>query len=55
MILLNRRRPGELQRLKLSDYMIHGNDAAKYEEFDKVLSATEKILAENLTFLVIYH
>lgn len=44
VLLLNRRQPGELQRLKLSDYNNHGNDSNTYEEFDKVLTSTEKTL-----------
>ncbi|XP_046975994.1 uncharacterized protein LOC124542104 [Vanessa cardui] len=53
VLLLNRRRPGELQRLKLSDYNDHGNDSKQYEEFDKVLTSTERILISKLKRIVI--
>ncbi|CAG4939638.1 unnamed protein product [Colias eurytheme] len=53
VLLLNRRRPGELQRLKLNDYNDHGNDSNKYEEFDKILTSTEKILVDKLKRIVI--
>lgn len=53
VLLLNRRRPGELQRLKLNDYNDHGNDSNKYEEFDKILTTTEKILVDKLKRIVI--
>lgn len=53
VLLLNRRRPDELQRLKLSDYNDQGNASNKYEEFDNVLSSTEKILVNTLKIIVI--
>ncbi|XP_037877153.1 uncharacterized protein LOC119628419 isoform X2 [Bombyx mori] len=56
LLLLNRRRPGELQRLQLSFYENYDkkdNENNKYEEFDKALSATEKILVNSLKRIVI--
>jgi hypothetical protein len=51
VLLLNRRRPGELQRIKLNDY--NNCDSDKYEEFDKTLTPTEKILVDQLKRIVI--
>lgn len=51
LLSLIRQRLGELQRFQLSVYENYDkkdNENNKYEEFDKVLSATEKILVNNL-------
>lgn len=56
VLLLNRRRPGELQRLTLSFYQTYGtkdDNSGKYEEFDNVLSTTEKVLINSLKRVVI--
>ncbi|XP_044765392.1 uncharacterized protein LOC123321723 [Coccinella septempunctata] len=55
IILLNRKRPGELQRLLLQTYL---NSEAKegtsnYEEFDPIVSSTEKVLLKNFKRIVI--
>ncbi|CAG5033802.1 unnamed protein product [Parnassius apollo] len=44
VLLLNRRRPGELQRLPLSIYQESSNDKSAYEEFDRAISSAEKVL-----------
>ncbi|XP_048004340.1 uncharacterized protein LOC125240489 [Leguminivora glycinivorella] len=56
VILLNRRRPGELERLQLSYYQsydLKDDEQGKYQEFENVLSTTEKILVNNLKRIVI--
>lgn len=40
--LLNRRRPGELQRLTLDAYQNCDTNAQNYEEFSKAVSPSEK-------------
>ena len=54
LILLNRRRPGELQRLLLRVYE-KSNIAGEqyYEEFDSAISPTEKILLQRFKRIVI--
>ncbi|CAG4975857.1 unnamed protein product [Parnassius apollo] len=42
VLLLNRRRPGELQRLPLSIYQESSNDKSAYEEFDRAISSAGK-------------
>ena len=44
VLLLNRRRPGELQRLQLHEYQATNNSHEKYEEFDRALSSAERVL-----------
>ncbi|KAK5637844.1 hypothetical protein RI129_000163 [Pyrocoelia pectoralis] len=51
-ILLNRRRPGELQRLLLRTYNLEIS-VQNYEEFEEVLSTTEKVLIKNFKRIVI--
>ncbi|GBP81159.1 hypothetical protein EVAR_25085_1 [Eumeta japonica] len=41
-LLLNRRRPGELQRLLLSTYVENEHNDYQYEEFDRTLTAAER-------------
>ncbi|XP_074035312.1 uncharacterized protein [Leptinotarsa decemlineata] len=53
VILLNRRRPGELQRLKLDTYITFSNDTSTYEEFSDVVSPTEKILLNRFKRIMI--
>lgn len=55
IILLNRRRPGELQRLRLDTYekSENGNSNSGYEEFSEVVSPTEKILLSRFKRIVI--
>ncbi|KAI8437386.1 hypothetical protein MSG28_011719 [Choristoneura fumiferana] len=53
VILLNRRRPGELQRLLLSTYQECRNENNAYEEFYRAISATEKLLINSFKRIVI--
>ncbi|KAL4718874.1 hypothetical protein ACJJTC_006539 [Scirpophaga incertulas] len=54
VLLLNRRRPGELQRLTVHDYLeSDNNDNNKYEEFDRALTASERILVKKFKRVVI--
>lgn len=54
IILLNRKRPGELQRLLVSTYEdSEKNINQNYEEFSDAISATEKILMKKFRRLVI--
>lgn len=53
LLLLNRKRVGELQRLKLSTYLFVENENNKnYEEFAEVVSPAEKILMKNFKRVV---
>ncbi|OWR44608.1 putative alternative oxidase [Danaus plexippus plexippus] len=54
VLLLNRRRPGELQRIKVHDYLESDNNAAdKYEEFDRALTLSERVLVQKFKRVVI--
>ncbi|KAJ8963024.1 hypothetical protein NQ314_005610 [Rhamnusium bicolor] len=54
LILLNRKRPGELQRMKYHVYNDNINQNAEtYQEFDTVISTTEKILLHKFKRIVI--
>ncbi|XP_045488679.1 uncharacterized protein LOC123690070 isoform X1 [Pieris rapae] len=54
VLLLNRRRPGELQRITVHDYLESvNNDSNKYEEFDRALTASERILVKKFKRVVI--
>ncbi|CAG5057612.1 unnamed protein product [Parnassius apollo] len=53
VLLLNRRRPGELQRLPLSIYQESSNDKSAYEEFDRAISSAEKVLVNSFKRIVI--
>ncbi|KAL4718947.1 hypothetical protein ACJJTC_005242 [Scirpophaga incertulas] len=53
ILLLNRRRPGELQRVLLNTYRESSNPQSHYEEFDKTLSKSEQILLRKFKRLVI--
>lgn len=53
IILLNRKRPGELQRLQLHAYMSSENENQNYEEFADVITPTEKMLMQKFKRLVI--
>lgn len=54
VLLLNRRRPGELQRIKLHDYLeSDSNISDKYEEFERALTASERILVKKFKRVVI--
>lgn len=53
VILLNRRRPGELQRMLLHTYENSEKTKETYEEFSEVVSEAEKILLKNLKRVVI--
>ncbi|CAH2009283.1 unnamed protein product [Acanthoscelides obtectus] len=55
ILLLNRRRPGELQRLLLNTYTSAFNNENKqaYEEFSEVISATERCLTNSFKRIVI--
>lgn len=52
VILLNRRRPGELQRMQLDTYT-SSSDKRTYEEFSDAISSTEQILLKKLKRVVI--
>ncbi|KAL4702579.1 hypothetical protein ACJJTC_016055 [Scirpophaga incertulas] len=53
IILLNRRRPGELQRLLLSTYQECYNNSNVYKEFDRAISDAEKLLVRSFKRIVI--
>ncbi|XP_012549781.2 uncharacterized protein LOC105842288 [Bombyx mori] len=53
VLLLNRRRPGELQRLLLDTYISAEDTQSKYEEFDRAITVTEKVLINSLKRVVI--
>lgn len=54
IILLNRKRPGELQRLLVHTYLISDSKGSdNYEEFDPIISPTEKILLKTFKRVVI--
>ncbi|KAG5877164.1 hypothetical protein JTB14_014485 [Gonioctena quinquepunctata] len=48
VILLNRKRPGELQRMFLATHVKSEGTQKNYEEFSDVISPTEKILLNKL-------
>ncbi|CAH0560491.1 unnamed protein product [Brassicogethes aeneus] len=52
-LLLNRRRPGELQRLTLHTYENSKGNESNYEEFAEVVSESEKILLKRFKRVVI--
>nr|CAI5822599.1 unnamed protein product [Callosobruchus analis] len=53
VILLNRRRPGELQRMLLDIYMNCGNDKEQYQEFENIITKSERVLLRSLKRVVI--
>ncbi|XP_050516376.1 uncharacterized protein LOC126891238 [Diabrotica virgifera virgifera] len=53
VILLNRKRPGELQRMLLDTYEKSEKKNDSYEEFKEVVTETEKILLKNMKRIVI--
>ncbi|KAJ8965373.1 hypothetical protein NQ314_004185 [Rhamnusium bicolor] len=53
VILLNRKRPGELQRMLLHTYLSCGNEKAQYEEFKHIVTPSERVLLEKLKRVVI--
>ncbi|CAH0546511.1 unnamed protein product [Brassicogethes aeneus] len=53
VILLNRKRPSELQRMMLNTYLSTGNEKQHYEEFYKAFTPAEKVLINNLKLVVI--
>ncbi|CAG9788289.1 unnamed protein product [Diatraea saccharalis] len=53
ILLLNRRRPGELQRLLLSTYQECHNNSNAYEEFGRAISDAEKMLIKSFKRIVI--
>ncbi|CAG9840814.1 unnamed protein product [Diabrotica balteata] len=52
LILLNRRRPGELERMTIQSY-ISAKDNQCYEEFSEAISETERILMKSFKRIVI--
>lgn len=53
LLLLNRRRVGELQRLKLSTYMLaNDNTRQNYEEFAEAVTSTEQVLLKKFKRIV---
>ncbi|VEN55612.1 unnamed protein product [Callosobruchus maculatus] len=53
VILLNRKRSGELQRMYLHTYTHSSSETQKYEEFTHAVSQPEKILLQSLKRVVI--
>lgn len=53
VLLLNRRRPGELQRLELHLYNKCMENAHNYEELSDVVTSAEKILLQRFERVVI--
>lgn len=53
LILLNRKRPGELQRMSLDTYVNYSSRKQEYEEFEKVVSSSEQILLKSFKRIVI--
>ncbi|CAH1965753.1 unnamed protein product [Acanthoscelides obtectus] len=53
VILLNRKRPGELQRMFLRTYESSEIKSGAYEEFEEVITEAEKLLIKNLKRVVI--
>lgn len=53
VMLLNRRRPGELQRMLLQTYLSCGNTKGHYEEFESIITPIERILLTKLKRVVI--
>lgn len=53
VLLLNRKRPGELQRMLLDTYFKSDKTPKCYEEFSNVITPTEKILLKSLKRVVI--
>lgn len=53
LILLNRRRPGELQRLLLDTYVNADTNNSNYEEFSDVITPSEKLLVKLFKRIVI--
>ncbi|KAJ8940694.1 hypothetical protein NQ314_010632, partial [Rhamnusium bicolor] len=53
VILLNRKHPGELQRMLLHTYLSCGNEKAQYEEFKHIVTPSERVLLEKLKRVVI--
>lgn len=53
VLLLNRKRPGELQRMLLHTYLNCSSDKNEYEEFNKAISRTEQMLLKKLKRVVI--
>ncbi|KAG5881740.1 hypothetical protein JTB14_037527 [Gonioctena quinquepunctata] len=51
-ILLNRKRPGELERMLLHTYLNCGNEEAQYEEFERI-TPSERVLLKKLKRVVI--
>lgn len=52
-ILLNRKRPGELQRLPLNVYIQSETQQKNYEEIKKIVTPTEQILLDKFKRVVI--
>ncbi|XP_044756880.1 uncharacterized protein LOC123315296 [Coccinella septempunctata] len=52
VLLLNRKRPGELQRMQLHTYLNCGNTQGQYEEFQKIMSPLESILLSKMKRVV---
>ncbi|CAH1099872.1 unnamed protein product [Psylliodes chrysocephalus] len=52
LLLLNRRRVGELQRLKVATYLLTEGGNKNYEEFSDAVSATEKLLLQKFKRVV---
>nr|CAH7765631.1 unnamed protein product [Callosobruchus chinensis] len=52
ILLLNRKRVGELQRIKLDTYRLPENSNRSYEEFDEAVSPAEKVLLKSFKRVV---
>lgn len=54
ILLLNRRRPGELQRIRLHDYLTSiDHEEGQYEEFNRALNPAERVLIKSFKRIVI--
>ncbi|KAL3281740.1 hypothetical protein HHI36_004944 [Cryptolaemus montrouzieri] len=53
VILLNRRRPGEVERIFVETYVDCSKNQESYEDFQEAVSNTERILLQNLKRIVI--
>ena len=53
VLLLNRRRPGELQRIPINTY-INAEKQQNYEEFSNAVSPAEKVLMKKFKRVVIW-
>nr|CAI5858800.1 unnamed protein product [Callosobruchus analis] len=53
VLLLNRKRPGELQRMLLQTYLNSSSNKGQYEEFESIVTPSERILLNKFKRVVI--